>query len=212
MPWLLRLWSLLSLYPFAKLVILSSVDSLSLLQVAPVSVAKLGLDAPEACKPCLAQAEAALPEPLKPVAETVGGVKDVINTGLGTVFEGVKDQISGFTSLFGRQDTCDFVECGLALAPTGVSCVSAGAELGGNPFADSGCAISVVKLGLNTPDICKACLAQAEAALPEPLKPVAETVGGLKDVINTGLGTVFEGVKDQFSGLTHLFGREENLT
>ncbi|KAH8818977.1 hypothetical protein DL96DRAFT_377242 [Flagelloscypha sp. PMI_526] len=167
------------------------------------SVVNLGVNTPAVCQPCVST----IGDTVKGVAGQVGDAVTGVAGDVGDAVAGAVDDVKDvFGGLFGRQDTCDFVKCGVALGPTGVSCVSAAAELGANPFADAGCAISVVNLGLNVPDACRACVDQAKAAIPEPLQPAVEAVDDAKDAINDGIDTVVDGAKDIFGGL---FGRQD---
>jgi len=160
-------------------------------------VTNLGVNTPAACAPCFSAVGDLIPEPIKDVAEDVGDA-------IGDAFSDVKDGISG---LFGRQESCDFARCGVALAPTGVSCVTAAVQAGANVISDVACAVSVLNLGLNTPDACRPCLDQLKALVPEPLQPVVEAASDVKETINEGIDTVVDEATDFFGGL---FDRQES--
>lgn len=146
----------------------------------------LGVNTPAACKPCLSKITDKLPEPVGDAIETV---QEKASDAIDTVTDGIK-------GLFSREDAvCDAAKCGIAAAPTGVGCVSAAVELGANPFADAGCAAGLINLGVNTPEVCKPCLAKITDKLPEPVKEVADTVqekaGDAVDAVKDGLSSLF---------------------
>ncbi|KAJ6614824.1 hypothetical protein B0H10DRAFT_1944473 [Mycena sp. CBHHK59/15] len=62
------------------------------------------------------------------------------------------------------RDTCDIKTCVLDLAPSVVSCGSAAAQLGVDPFSDAGCLIAAANDVVQLPPSCDGCAAQFDVA------------------------------------------------
>ncbi|KAH8829856.1 hypothetical protein DL96DRAFT_1553475 [Flagelloscypha sp. PMI_526] len=152
------------------------------------SVTNLGVNTPAVCQSCFSEVGDLIPQPVKDVADEAGSA-------VSGAFDDVKDGISG---LFGR-DTCDIAACGVAVAPTGVSCVSAAVEEGVNPLADAGCVTSVTNLGVNTPDVCKPCFGTIGSAVAGAAETAGDAIKGAAEDAGSAISGAF----------SSLFGREE---
>ncbi|KAJ7133405.1 hypothetical protein C8R44DRAFT_977572 [Mycena epipterygia] len=59
-----------------------------------------------------------------------------------------------------RQSTCDIKTCVLDLAPSVVSCGSAAAQAGVDPFSDAGCVLAAAQDVAQLPASCNGCADQ----------------------------------------------------
>ncbi|KAH8831917.1 hypothetical protein DL96DRAFT_1812679 [Flagelloscypha sp. PMI_526] len=143
-------------------------------------VANLGVNTPAACDSCFSKAIDLIPQPVKDVADEAGSA-------ISGAFDDVKD---GITGLFSR-DTCDIAKCGVALGPTGVSCVSAAVEEGFNPLADASCVASVTNLGVNTPAVCQPCFKSIGSSVVDAAESAGSAIKGAAEDAGNAISDAF---------------------
>lgn len=165
-------------------------------------VVNLGVNTPAACSACIDVAKDKVPEFFENVADNVQEQVSDFGDDVTQVFDSFKD---GLSNLFGRQEQCDLAQCGVALGPTGVTCVSAIATLGASLISNASCAASVLNLGLNIPSTCRPCVDDLKEKVPEPLQPTLEIVSDVKADVNEVIDNVTDEATNFFTGL---FGRE----
>ncbi|KAJ7700293.1 hypothetical protein B0H16DRAFT_772961 [Mycena metata] len=94
-------------------------------------------------------------------------------------------------SVFLRQNACDIKTCVIALAGTVVSCGSAAAQLGADPFSDAGCLFAAAQTTTNFPPSCDGCLEQFGVNVPGAVSSAESAVEGAASSLGSDLAGLF---------------------
>ncbi|KAJ7020223.1 hypothetical protein C8F04DRAFT_1194018 [Mycena alexandri] len=94
-------------------------------------------------------------------------------------------------ALFLRQDACDIKSCVIALAGTVVSCGTAAAQLGADPFSDAGCLFAAVKTTTEFPPSCDGCLEQFGVNVPGAVSTAESAVEGAAESVGSAISGLF---------------------
>ncbi|KAJ7430499.1 hypothetical protein B0H11DRAFT_2279996 [Mycena galericulata] len=71
-----------------------------------------------------------------------------------------------------RRQTCDVATCLLDLAPTGVSCASAAAQVDIDPISDISCIIAAAKDVTALPASCSGCIPSSLSSIGSDIKGI----------------------------------------
>ncbi|KAJ7159472.1 hypothetical protein C8R46DRAFT_1224063 [Mycena filopes] len=106
-------------------------------------------------------------------------------------------------ALFLRDDAvCDISSCVVSLAGSVVSCGTAAAQLGADPFSDAGCLFAAVKTVTEFPPACDGCLEKFGVNVPGG---VASAESAVKGALGSAVGSVEDGLSSLGSDIEGLF-------